>query len=319
MRALSHVIDDAVAAQAARYQHFPWLPTRHAAEQYRARADPTMAIPAAWRILERCLPAAELLPEPTLAGQQRWLLPGGDAVVVCRPDPKIGRRVAVTVLGRNEMIDVEVVGEVVEAYQRIVKPDPPPPPAVVKAAPPVPAAPKRRIRHMPLAPPSAWEEHYRALEDKHYALSAEHMRHVELYVETKRRRAAEAVQLREQIAALSAQLREEKRRPAQPAPDDLAERRIAKANSETDRLRRHAERTDEHALKMKGALRAAVVGLRAAAERGDAGAVHALALVAEIDRGFVADDFCYPDRFTRAERRDAGALREESTATGGLP
>jgi hypothetical protein len=98
----SELIDDAMAVQMARYESFPWVVTNHAAEKYRDRVDPSLGIAGAKRILLACLPAAELLPQPTFSGESRWLVPGGDAVVVCKPDPKLKARVAVTVLGLHE-------------------------------------------------------------------------------------------------------------------------------------------------------------------------------------------------------------------------
>lgn len=124
---IASLIDSAATSRAERSRRFAWQVTLHAAEQYRDRVDKTMTVTAAWRLLERCLPAAELLPQPTNRGQARWLLPGGDAVVVCKPDPKIRARVAVTVLGPHEMCEPEAAAEVVEAFDRTRTKAPPAP------------------------------------------------------------------------------------------------------------------------------------------------------------------------------------------------
>jgi hypothetical protein len=277
---------------------------------YRERIAPTMTLPEASRQLFRDLPAAELLPQPTFSGQQRWLLPGGAAVAVCKPDPKLRRRIAVTVLGPDQMHDVDAVDEVLEAYQRVaaaVEPQPSAPPSQGPDRP-------RKAKQLPNAASSVWEQHYLLLERKHDALLAEHQRHLKLYADLKELRSAEGATLRAQVEHLSAQLRDERKRgnAAEHAAKTVGDQ-LAKAQRVAGETNEHARHLARDAAKKTIALRVAVIELRRAAERGDEGALRALADVAGVDAGLVSDAFCYPERFTAEERRE-GARAEGSAS-----
>lgn len=202
MRSMARVIDDAQEVS-RRSDAWPWQVTERAAEAFRDRVDPSLSVHAAWRLLERCLPAAELLPQPTRRGQQRWRLPGAENVVaVCKPDPELRARVAVTVLGPNEYVDEEAITEdVLAAYQRATAPEAPiseerrvaiapvrRAPGAASARPaPAPALPRPPVKTA--APGNGhgfWEHAYRGLEKRYDAAMLELQREREANAELRR-------------------------------------------------------------------------------------------------------------------------------------
>ena len=114
----------------------PWLITYHAAVRFAERVNRTITPEEATLAIESLLPTATLLPDRTLKNSERWALTGIDAVIVARLDPKIGARVAVTVLGPHEMVEDGVAKAVMAAYLRVTKfvepPGPPEPTAKKK-------------------------------------------------------------------------------------------------------------------------------------------------------------------------------------------
>jgi hypothetical protein len=340
------VIDDAMAVQMARYQSFPWVVTNHAAEKYRDRVDPSLGIAGAKRILLACLPAAELLPQPTFSGQSRWLVPGGDAVVVCKPDPKLKARVAVTVLGLHEMYDVDAVPEVVEAFERVAhespqttakprrrhQPEIPEPvrelqivsmPEPAKAPLPV----VRRVAPAIYGPPirpsaprvDPWEQAYRALEKRHENLKRENAIVVLANQALKQRRDPDVEHLRQdvQIARDLAALWKKRAEDAERAlrsPEALAAaaEHSVKAR-DLDRARTHAARMERDRQAMREMVRVAVIGLRTG------NIAETLAELERTERGITSDQFCYPDRFTKEERRVAAKETEDAAMTDAVP
>lgn len=331
MRALAHLIDDAAQAQAERSRRFPWQVTVHAAEQYRDRVDKTMTVTAAWRLLERCLPAAELLPQPTSRGQARWLLPGGDAVVVCKPDPKIRARVAVTVLGPHEMCEPEAAAEVVEAFDRtrapvVIAPRPvsvprEAPPVVSPSAPratPRPPAPRPTVKdHVPL---SVHEDVKRTLGRELLRLQGAHASLLAQHAELRQRRDPDKEDLLRRLQSAEDRAAAATRRAkdaedtlvrAAGDPDVLAEVAMKSITAgDLARARLHAENMDAIATRTKAMLRVAVVALR------DGDCARGLRLLEAAQPGITGDHFCYPERFTKEERRAATMAAQQ--ATGGV-
>lgn len=72
------------------------------------------------------------------------------------------------------------------------------------------------------------------------------------------------------------------------------------ANRRAERAKAHAEATDRDRERLRRALRAAVIGLRELD-----GAAAALAEIERVAPGMTSEQFCYPDRFTKEERRAA--------------
>lgn len=262
-----------------------WSISDHAAERYCKRVDQRLAPSGAVILLRQLLPKSTLLPEPTLSGQQRWLLPSGDAVVVAKPDPKLRAHVAVTVLGPREMYDVDAVDDVVEAFQRATSPvstPEPMPPAKVRV---VDVAPKPT---KVVGPEMVSREH---LDAAHATLRAAYAREEKL-------RTAHA-----NLSQAHNALKSKRDPDAAQLQRDLDEaRRQLKTSGAAEKLREHAKRMEEDRDETRGMLRVAVAALR----------VHdtpiARAALAELERrgpGITGDAFCYPERFTKEERKAA--------------
>lgn len=353
MRPLPQVIDDALEAQAARQRDWLWLVSDHAAERYRDRVDRSLTPIVAKRLIGALLRDAELLPTTTFLGQQRWLLPGKDAVVVCRPDPKMKARVAVTVLGPHEMYEQDAIEEVREAFERVAPSlSPTPKPAVVEtSAPepmPAPPAPREglvivrraspstlsgapRSEPAPSAKPAAkavrfdpWEQAYRALEKRHEALKAHLDRQQAVASANAARRDPVIVMLRQQLQENQEANRRWKERAhaaeakllgamAEPIVEAPA---LATAGSvSAERLQRaaaHALHAEEEAQRWRRLMRVAVLALRS----GDCAA--GLAALEAARPGITGDHFCYPERFTKAERK-AATMAAEAAAAAGTP
>jgi hypothetical protein len=306
MRQLAHVIEDAVLVQAERLRRFPWKVTVHAAEKYRDRVDPTMTVTAAWRVLERCLPAAELLPQPTTRGQSRWLLPGGNAVAVCKPDPKIKARVVVTVLGPNEMFEPEAEDEVVEAYERIFAPPPPLMPA------------SKPLQKQPASPPAPREMvPIGLLADKERQLEAMTARYNNM------RRAREslladhvALKLKRldvhahHVAAVESVKKEVAKWKERALLAESNPQRALAAEAVAKRANAHAEKMESERESMRNMLRIAVRALR------DGDCDRGLAALEAARPGITGDHFCFPKRFTKAERRAVMCAAEQNAGGG---
>lgn len=246
----------------SRARPIAWSISDHAAERYVKRIEPRITVQGALIFLRAALPAATRLPEPTIAGQERWLLPDGNCVVVAKPDPKIKAHVAVTVLGPNEMYDVEAIDDVVEAFQRATSP--------VSA---------------PVAMPPA------------------KVRVVDIKVrEAARTSPRDAAVQRDENLRVNYQLL-------------LVAHQRLKAQIErggmTDvlKMREHVARTEDEARCMKRMLRAAILALR------EGNCAAGLAALEQERPGITGDHFCYPERFTKEERK-AATLAAEQNAGG---
>lgn len=352
MRPLPQVIDDALEAQAARQRDWPWLVSDHAAERYRDRVDRSLTPFVAKRLIGALLRDAELLPTTTFLGQQRWLLPGKDAVVVCRPDPKMKARVAVTVLGPHEMYEQDAIEEVREAFERVAPSlSPAPRTATIKPSAPEPTpalpAPRQGLVVVRRASPSTssaatptgaavppekpaakavrfdpWEQAYRALEKRHEALKAHLDRQQAAASASAARRDPVIVMLRQQLQENQEANRRWKERA------HAAEAKLLGATTEpvvegpapagslsTGRLQRavaHAIHAEEEAQRWRRLMRVAVLALRS----GDCAA--GLAALEAARPGITGDHFCYPERFTKAERK-AATMAAEAAASEGAP
>lgn len=233
----------------------PWLITYHAAVRFAERVDRSLTPEDATRAIESLLPLATLLPERTLKNSERWALPGIEAVIVARLDPKIGARVAVTVLGPREMVEDGATKAVVAAYLRVkkfVEPPPGPPEQPVKQK-------GRKAKG---------SDELAILKEQHRNLMLAHRR----------------------LAAMTAN-------EVSHITHELAKSRRSES------IAREAEATANVAKKpIIAALRVAVIALRGGECFDDA-----LRAIAAIDPGFVSDAFCYPERFTKRERREAAA------------
>ncbi len=256
-----------------------WSISDHAAERYCKRVDQRLAPSGAVILLRQLLPKSTLLPEPTLSGQQRWLLPSGDAVVVAKPDPKLRAHVAVTVLGPREMYDVVAVDDVVEAFQRATSPvstPEPMPPAKVRV---VDVAPKPERRAVPIAQNVEMALH--AARERTDGLRLAYDQLLRAHEKLKCTRNPDADQLRAELASSRDEVNQLKR------------------NTPSAKLRRHVEHIEHQNGELVCMLRVAVVALRAH------NTPEAHAAIAEIERvkaGITGDAFCYPGRFTREER-----------------
>lgn len=206
-------------------------------------------------------------------------------MVVAKPDPKLRAHVAVTVLGPREMYDVDAVDDVVEAFQRATSPvstPEPMPPAKVRV---VDVAPKPT---KVVGPEMVSREH---LDAAHATLRAAYAREEKL-------RTAHA-----NLSQAHNALKSKRDPDAAQLQRDLDEaRRQLKTSGAAEKLREHAKRMEEDRDETRGMLRVAVAALR----------VHdtpiARAALAELERrgpGITGDAFCYPERFTKEERKAA--------------
>lgn len=256
-----------------------WIVTFHAAERYCARVDKSMTPLAAMIAMRELLPDATLQAEPTALGQQRWLLPGVDAVVVAKPDPRVGAHVAVTVLGPHEMYEVEAIPEVVAAYRRATTPR-----IVTK---PVPVATKTTKAVAPKAVKSGSP--------------------TPLELEWN----AQLSNLRTKVANLQSHIDQTQGKVAEWKERALAaEKKAIESSKEmSTRQKRHIATVIAESVKRREMLRIAVTALRAA------GNTEALAALEAIDAGITSDHFCYPERFTNEEREAAGAARRKEQIT----
>lgn len=306
-----------------------WSITDHAALRYCQRIDQRLQPAGAMTLLRALLPQASLLPEPTFHGQQRWLLPDGNAVVVAKPDPKLGAHVAVTVLGPGEMYDVEAVGDVVEAFQRAT--------ATPSAPVPMPPAKVRVVEFRPAEKPKKetvsrahfeqTERELASLREKFNGLQDVYNRLLAAHTDLKNRRDP-AVPMgdddRRRLQSMEDQLAHWKAR-ALRVEDQLL--RVAtspvamtaatlKSITAGDLVRARAalEHQERESKLSRQLLRVAVIALRSAASESEA-ARAGLSALESARPGITGDHFCYPERFTKAERKAATVAAEQ--AAGG--
>ena len=260
-----------------------WSISDHAVKRYQQRVDRRLEPAGVLTLLRGLLPLATLLPERTESGQQRWLLPDGGAVVIAKVDEATRVHIAVTVLGPDQLHDDDAVDDVLEAFQRATAPrsapEPTPPPSrprvveVSSAMYPRGKTPTPVIAPAP-APPTT--------------VGAEAEERASVKLENLRRTYQRLLVAHQRL------IDESGRDPREAA-----------------RARDHADRMHEDNQLFRRLLRTAIVGLREVGET-HPGVAATLAALETERPGITGDHFCYPERFTKAERKTATEVAEDA-------
>lgn len=287
-----------------------WVVTNHAAKRYCERVDRRLRPEDAARILESALQGATFL-ELSSNEQQRWLLPSGKAIVIASPNTVDGARIAITVLGPDEMMVSEETAaqDVVDAFRRSKA-------AMLAAELPIALRIEKQLHHSAAIgkvtepapkPPGKAEK-----SSKQTAGAAEHIANLKNEIANLKNHAAN---MTANAAKWKALLLASQKRPFTEDDENslkawkeralTAEKKAIEISREpTPRQKQHMVTMMTESTKRRDMLRVAVVALR------EAGNVEALASLEAMSEGVTGDHFCYPERFTKEERKAAAASRE---------